>query len=71
MVLLDQLLQACVYNEGSDLHIKAESPPLVRIHGDLLPLDIDPTAPEPVALTADEVRCLCFSVLTDIQKGLN
>jgi twitching motility protein PilT len=69
MVLLDQLLQACVYNEGSDLHIKADSPPLVRIHGDLLPLDIDPTAPEPVALTADEVRWLCFSVLTDIQKA--
>lgn len=69
MVLLDQLLQACVYNEGSDLHVKADSPPLVRIHGDLLPLDIDPNAPEPVALTADEAKWLCYSVLSDIQKA--
>ena len=53
MVLLDQLLESCVYHEGSDLHIKADSPPLVRIYGDLLPMEMDP-------LTADEVRWLCF-----------
>ncbi|MCS6775132.1 MAG: type IV pilus twitching motility protein PilT [Chloroherpetonaceae bacterium] len=69
LVLLDQLLQACVYNEGSDLHIKADSPPLVRIHGDLLPLDIDPSAPEPVALSAEEAKWLCYSVLSDVQKA--
>ncbi len=62
MVLLDDLLAACVYNEGSDLHIKADSSPLIRIYGDLLPLDIDPLSPE-------EVRSLCFSPLSDIQKS--
>ena len=46
-VVLDQLLESCVCNNGSDLHIKADSPPLVRVHGDLIPLDME-------ALTADE-----------------
>src|SRR5579871_2716282 len=62
MVTLDQLLESCVYNSGSDLHLKADSSPLIRIYGDLLPLDLDP-------LTHDEVRYLCFSALSDIQKA--
>jgi twitching motility protein PilT len=62
MVTLDQLLEACVYNDGSDLHLKSSSAPLVRIHGDLLQLELEP-------LTADQVRYLCFSVLNDIQRA--
>ncbi len=62
MIRLDELLEACVQNDGSDLHIKADSPPLVRIFGDLLPLDLEP-------LTSEEARWLCFSILTDIQKA--
>jgi twitching motility protein PilT len=62
MITLDQLLQACVENQGSDLHLKVDSPPLVRIHGDLMQLELDP-------LTADEVRWLGYSVLTDTQKA--
>ncbi|HZO91523.1 MAG TPA: type IV pilus twitching motility protein PilT [Chthonomonadaceae bacterium] len=62
MILLDQLLESTVYNQGSDLHIKAESPPLVRIHGDLMQLDLDPLTPE-------EAKWLCFSILTDTQKA--
>lgn len=62
MVTLDQLLEACVYNEGSDLHIKAFSSPLVRIYGDLMPLDIDPLSPE-------ECRFLCLSVLSETQRA--
>src|SRR5579871_4555330 len=62
MVLLDQLLESCVYNEGSDLHIKADSSPMIRIYGDLVQLDMDP-------LTAEEARWLCMSVLTDTQKA--
>ncbi len=61
LVLLDDLLAACVYNEGSDLHIKADSSPLIRIYGDLLSLDIEPLTPE-------EARMLCMSPLSDIQK---
>lgn len=62
MVNLDQLLEACVYNQGSDLHIKADSAPLIRIHGDLLQLELDP-------LTPDEARWLCLSNLSDTQKA--
>jgi|SRR5579871_1452960 len=62
MVTLDELLEACVYNAGSDLHIKADSSPLVRIYGDLLPLDVDPLTPE-------EVRFLCMSALTETQRA--
>jgi twitching motility protein PilT len=54
MLNLDQLLTATVENLGSDLHLKAGSPPLIRINGDLLQLDLDPLTPE-------EVRSLCLS----------
>jgi twitching motility protein PilT len=62
MLTVDQLLYTTVHHEGSDLHIKADSPPLVRIHGDLIQLDIDP-------LTPDETRALAFSVLSPIQRA--
>ncbi len=60
-VTLDQLLESCVENEGSDLHLKANSPPLVRIHGDLLQLDMD-------SIDGEEVRRLCFTILSDHQR---
>ena len=62
MVTVDQLLYTTVHHQGSDLHIKADSPPLVRIHGDLVQLQIDPLTPE-------ETRRLSLSVLTDIQRA--
>lgn len=62
MVVLDQLLESTVFHEGSDLHLKAESPPLVRVHGDLIPLDME-------SLTAEEVRWLAFSMLSDVQRA--
>jgi twitching motility protein PilT len=39
-------LQAVVVNNGSDLHLKAGSPPKVRISGSLVPLQVDPLTPE-------------------------
>ncbi|MDE2125963.1 MAG: type IV pilus twitching motility protein PilT [Armatimonadetes bacterium] len=60
-VVLDQLLESCVCNNGSDLHIKADSPPLVRVHGDLIPLDME-------ALSADEVKWLAYSNLSETQR---
>ena len=62
MVTVDQLLYTTVHHQGSDLHIKAESPPLVRIHGDLIHLDMDPLTPE-------EAKFLSLSVLSDIQRS--
>src|SRR5215211_4043989 len=60
MVTVDQLLTATVQMEGSDLHIKAESPPLVRVHGELFPLDYPPFTPE-------QSRELSFSILSTEQ----
>ena len=34
----DELLQAIIDEGGSDLHIRARMPPLLRVHGELLPL---------------------------------
>ncbi len=62
MVTVDQLLYTTVHHQGSDLHIKADSPPLVRIHGDLKQLEME-------ALTADQTKWLAFSVLSEIQRA--
>jgi twitching motility protein PilT len=56
-ITVDQLLATTVQMEGSDLHIKAESPPLVRVHGDLLPLDLPPFTPE-------QAKELSYSILS-------
>ena len=57
---VDQLLTTTVQMEGSDLHLKAESPPLVRVHGDLYPLEMPPLAPE-------QVKSLAYSILSSDQ----
>jgi twitching motility protein PilT len=57
---VDDLLRKTVEMEGSDLHIKADSPPLVRVHGDLFPLDLPRHSPE-------ESQRLAYSVLSPQQ----
>lgn len=58
---LPQLLKAMLDQGASDLHITSDSPPRLRIDGNLLPLDIP-------SLSPDESRKLCLSALTDEQK---
>ncbi|NTU50835.1 MAG: type IV pilus twitching motility protein PilT [Candidatus Aminicenantes bacterium] len=60
-VTLHQLLKTLVERGGSDLHITTNSPPMVRVHGDIQPLDYPP-------LTVPETKQLCYSILTDVQK---
>jgi twitching motility protein PilT len=60
-VTLDDLLRFTVQNEGSDLLIKADSPPLVRIHGDLRQMKMEP-------FTNEDSREIIYSILTDAQK---
>jgi twitching motility protein PilT len=36
---IDSALRTLVEREGSDLHIKVDSPPVARMHGDLIPLE--------------------------------
>jgi twitching motility protein PilT len=61
MVNLHQLLKELVDRGGSDLHITTNSPPQIRIDGQLKPMDLPP-------LSAVETRQLCYSVLTEAQK---
>jgi twitching motility protein PilT len=47
MFEIDSALRTLIEREGSDLHIKVASPPVVRLHGELLPLDgYGPLKPE-------------------------
>lgn len=59
---IHQLLKFMVDNNGSDLHITTNSPPQIRVHGKLSP--IEGTKP----LSAAETKQLCYSILTDQQK---
>jgi twitching motility protein PilT len=44
---IDDALRYLVEHEGSDLHLKVGAPPIVRVHGELGPIEgSDPLAPE-------------------------
>src|ERR1019366_3723666 len=58
---LHQLLKTLVERGGSDLHLTTNSPPMIRVDGDLIPLDYPP-------LTVPETKQLAYSILTDVQK---
>src|SRR2546430_13435448 len=58
---LSDLLRKMLELSGSDLHLTTNSPPQVRVHGHLVPLDMP-------MLTPAETKQLAYSVLTDAQK---
>jgi twitching motility protein PilT len=60
-VTLSDLLKKMLEMSGSDLHISTNSPPQIRVHGHLHPLDMP-------QMTPSETKQLCYSVLTDAQK---
>src|SRR5512132_1568531 len=61
MATLPELLKTLVENNGSDLHITTDTPPQIRVHGHLKPLDLTSLGPA-------ETKNLAYSVLTDAQK---
>src|SRR5260370_39359903 len=61
-ISLSELLHRLSELGGSDLHVTTGTPPLVRVHGEIRPLD----GYRP--LTASETKQLPYSVLTDAQK---
>src|SRR5687767_15884971 len=61
MANLPELLKTLVDNHGSDLHITTNSPPQIRVHGHLRPLDLPVLGPA-------ETKTLAYSVLTDAQS---
>ena len=61
-ISLSELLHRLSEMGGSDLHITTGTAPLVRVHGEIRPLD------GYRQLTASETKQLAYSVLTDAQK---
>jgi twitching motility protein PilT len=61
MATLPELLKMTVDLDGSDLHIAIDTPPQVRVHGELQRLQLPP-------MVASETKQLVYSVLTDSQK---
>ncbi|MFH0825222.1 MAG: type IV pilus twitching motility protein PilT [Pseudomonadota bacterium] len=58
---LHDFLKEMVEKGASDLHITPGVPPMIRVRGELHPLDYPPLKPQ-------ETRQLCYSILTDSQK---
>src|SRR5436305_7208204 len=61
MATLPDLLKTTVEAGGSDLHLTTDSPPQVRVHGELRRLQLP-------NLTPGDTKQLVYSVLTDAQK---
>jgi twitching motility protein PilT len=61
MATLPELLKTMVDAGGSDLHLTTDSPPQVRVHGELRRLQLPNLAP-------GDTKQLVYSVLTDSQK---
>jgi twitching motility protein PilT len=61
-VSLDEALLYLLERGGSDLHLTVQSPPMIRVHGDLEPI------PGYRALTARQIQEAVYAVLTDRQK---
>jgi twitching motility protein PilT len=59
---LSELLKRMVDTGGSDLHITTNSPPRIRLHGELKPLEDLPV------LGPADTKQLAYSILTDAQK---
>jgi twitching motility protein PilT len=59
MFSIDQALRHLVEQEGSDLHIKVPAPPMVRIHGELRPIEGQP------GLTTEDTERALHDILDD------
>ncbi|MBA4389429.1 MAG: twitching motility protein PilT [Syntrophus sp. (in: bacteria)] len=56
-----ELLKFVLDNKGSDLHISAGEPPIVRIHGEMTKIDMP-------ALDKEDVHNMIYDVLSDFQR---
>lgn len=61
MLNINDLLMQALEKDASDLHITEGSPPVVRVHGDLIPLDYP-------KLTPNDTKELVYSILTQEQR---
>lgn len=49
-------------NKASDLHLSTSNPPILRIHGDMVPYKSSP-------LTTDDIKRMLYSVMTEQQRS--
>ncbi len=59
---ITDLLMATHKNRASDLHLSTGNPPIMRVHGDMLPLDMP-------ALAGDQIKALIYSIMTEQQRS--
>jgi twitching motility protein PilT len=59
---ITDLLVATQKNKASDLHLSATNPPIMRVNGDMLPIESPP-------LQGDEIKTMLFSIMSDQQRA--
>ncbi len=59
---ITDLLVATQRNKASDLHLSAGNSPIMRVSGDMLPIDMPP-------LTAEDVKTLVYAIMTEQQRS--
>lgn len=58
---ISDLLNFTKKNGASDLHLSSGNPPILRLHGDIIPMKTP-------AMNADQVKQLIYSIMTDQQR---
>lgn len=59
---ITDLLIATQKNKASDLHLSPNNPPIMRVNGDMLPLETSP-------LSADNIKTMIYAIMTDQQRA--
>jgi twitching motility protein PilT len=59
---ITDLLVAASKNHASDLHLSTRNPPMLRVHGDMLPIDVPP-------MDANQIKELVYSIMTEQQRS--
>jgi twitching motility protein PilT len=58
---ISELLRFVLDSKGSDLHLSAGEPPIIRVHGEMTKVDMPP-------LDKEEVHNMVYDVLSDFQR---
>ncbi len=63
MISMMQILKTAIREKASDIHITSNVPPVLRVGGQLIQLNVE-------VLTSKQCKELCYSTITDEQKGI-
>jgi twitching motility protein PilT len=58
---ITQLLAFSVKNKASDLHLSAGLPPMIRVHGDVRRINVEP-------LPHKQVHAMVYDIMNDVQR---